>query len=472
MDHRHFRCPVTSCSRLGPALGQGRLGPVRAVVSIVVGELHHPIRTKPLSRIVSILLLWLVSKPLSGIEAPSPLPSPPNGASSTGEFLRWFWERPLAEQGTLAISPDLPDPPLVPEACEPCHASQYNDWMGSRHAHAMGAGAIGQFFAMSEAERQACLDCHAPLHEQSETLTEYIEDSMWAEPASQDHASTNTQNRPLHERGVICGACHMRAGRWYGPPRRGESLPPEDLGALPHHGWVSSDAFEDSRFCAACHQFPPDGFRLDGKLIENTYEEWRASPQARLGVQCQTCHMPDRRHLFRGIHDPETVRGGVNAGSESFSIAEGTIRVLVFLTNTATGHRLPTYVTPEIRLEAYQTDIDGEAIPDTTQIRWVARKVSLDLGKEYFDTRLAPGETATLAYRKPLSRHADALVARIYVEPDALYSRIYQALLELSPDGEGAPLIREALAESKRSGFSLYEKHYPIPKGRHREQKP
>ena len=43
--------------------------------------------------------------------------------------------------------------------------------------------------------------------------------------------------------------------------------------------------------------------RLNGKPLENTYEEWRKSPAARRGLQCQNCHMPDRRHLWRGIHD-------------------------------------------------------------------------------------------------------------------------------------------------------------------------
>jgi hypothetical protein len=51
------------------------------------------------------------------------------------------------------------------------------------------------------------------------------------------------------------------------------------------------------------HQFPGEGFALNGKPLENTYEEWRASPAARRGLEWQDCHMPDRRHLWRGIHE-------------------------------------------------------------------------------------------------------------------------------------------------------------------------
>ncbi|MBI3628436.1 MAG: cytochrome c554 and C-prime, partial [Candidatus Rokubacteria bacterium] len=81
--------------------------------------------------------------------------------------------------------------------------------------------------------------------------------------------------------------------------------------SLPHNGVTRTPAFLRSEFCASCHQFGADGFALNGKLLENTYEEWRASPAARAGRQCQDCHMPDRRHLWRGIHDPDMVKSGV-----------------------------------------------------------------------------------------------------------------------------------------------------------------
>jgi len=389
-------------------------------------------------------------------------------AQKNTQFLSWFWERPLATQGEVRTLPHQEQVchPLVPGTCGLCHTPQYTDWQRSRHAKAMGPGTIGQFFHMHEAKRQDCMNCHAPLYEQGEALEQHL----YGYREAQDQCDSSTANsethvdKPLPEQGVICAACHIRAGRWYGPPRRKDILPLETSEPLPHDGWTSDEAFQDSRFCSACHQFPPDGFRLNGKLIENTYEEWLASPQAQEGESCQSCHMPNRRHLFRGIHDPETVQSGVEVGSHSFSLSQGEVTVSVFLTNTGVGHRLPTYVTPEIHLEAYQEDDKGMRIPDTEQITWVARRVSLDLTTEHFDTRLSPGQTATLSYKKAISPRARSLVTRVYVEPDAFYRRIYEALLEMRPQEPGSDLIHTALADSKRSGFSIYEQRYLLVK--------
>ena len=40
-------------------------------------------------------------------------------------------------------------------------------------------------------------------------------------------------------------------------------------------------------------------------------------PQASRQVTCQTCHMPDRRHLWRGIHDPAMVAAASRRGSRA-----------------------------------------------------------------------------------------------------------------------------------------------------------
>ncbi|MFO1287612.1 MAG: hypothetical protein U1F49_14450 [Rubrivivax sp.] len=42
----------------------------------------------------------------------------------------------------------------------------------------------------------------------------------------------------------------------------------------PHGGFVAAEAFADSRFCAGCHQFLPDGPRVAGKLQEDTVAQW------------------------------------------------------------------------------------------------------------------------------------------------------------------------------------------------------
>lgn len=67
----------------------------------------------------------------------------------------------------------------------------------------------------------------------------------------------------------------MRGQERFGPPRRDGTTPQAGDTGLPHGGWKASTAFEDSRFCAACDQFKEGDFALNGKFLENTYEERR-----------------------------------------------------------------------------------------------------------------------------------------------------------------------------------------------------
>src|SRR5947207_165756 len=131
----------------------------------------------------------------------------------------------------------------------------------------------------------------------------------------------------------------------FGPPRRDGSLAPTAPSeTLPHNGVTRAPAFLRSEFCQSCHQFTADGFALNGKLLENTYNEWKASRFAREGVQCQDCHMPDRRHLWRGVHHPEMVRSGVtidaSAGASRYRPAE-IVSVTLTVENTRVGHAFP-----------------------------------------------------------------------------------------------------------------------------------
>ena len=180
-------------------------------------------------------------------------------------FLASHWAAPRQAQGNAPGTAQAPDRSLAPARCGACHRAQLEDWRGSLHSLAMGPGVAGQLVTMSDAERDDCQRCHAPLQEQSD-------------PRS-----------PLFSEGMVCAACHMRNGRVFGPARRdGSMLVAAD--GLPHGGWTASPAFEDSRFCAACHQFGADGFALNGKMLENTYEEWRAGTRAKAApARAATC---------------------------------------------------------------------------------------------------------------------------------------------------------------------------------------
>jgi hypothetical protein len=150
---------------------------------------------------------------------------------------------------------------------------------------------------------------------------------------------------------------------------------------LPHGGFTASVAFQRAEFCKSCHQFNPDDFALNGKLIENTYEEWRQSAYAQEGIQCQTCHMPDRRHLWRGIHDIEMVQQALSItivpNASAYTPGEQ-IQAVMTVTNVGAGHYLPTYVTPKIVVHTDLRDAQGQVLPDSAQEggkwRWICPK--------------------------------------------------------------------------------------------------
>lgn len=375
-------------------------------------------------------------------------------------FLREHWARPLRAQGTPPVRFSPIEASLDPRSCGTCHVAQLNDWRGSLHARAMGPGIAGQLADMTASDRdqhQECLRCHAPLAEQADSLAAALAAGQGLADAPQGAP------QPLHQHAVTCAACHVRGHQRYGPPRRNGSGGAQ-AEKLPHGGWTSNAAFGDSRFCGACHQFPPDGYALNGKLLENTYEEWKASRYARKGKTCQTCHMPDRRHLWTGIHDQAMVKGGATVEVTPTRVQSGVVSATLTIRNTGTGHYFPTYVTPRVVAEAYQESARGQMLKSTLREIIIARQVSPDLTEEIADTRIAPDEQALLDYR--VSRHRDAalLVFRVRVEPDAFYTGFYRSLLQGTGAGKGQGLIKQALEESLGSHFTFYTSRHSLPK--------
>jgi hypothetical protein len=375
-------------------------------------------------------------------------------------FLAAHWARPIVPQGKPPAQFTALEAALDPNSCGTCHAAQFNDWRGSLHARAMGPGVLGQLANMNSGardEHQDCIRCHAPLAEQADSLVATLASGRGLASAPEGAP------RPLHQHGVMCAACHMRGHQRYGPPRR-DGTQAGDAAKLPHDGWVSSAAFADSRFCSTCHQFPEDGYVLNGKLLENTYEEWRASRYAQEGKTCQSCHMPDRRHLWRGVHDPEMLKAGVTIEVTAARIQSGVVSATLTIKNTGTGHHFPTYVTPKVVTEAYQESARGQMLAGTLRAYIIARQVSLDLSREIADTRIAPDEQAVFDYRAPLKTEAAALVFRVRVEPDAFYTDFYRSLLERNQAGKEQRLIKQALENSLASHFAFYTRRQSLPK--------
>ncbi len=391
----------------------------------------------------------------SRAEAPPPAMAGPSAAEQ--EFVARHWRRPISPQGPPPARFSPIERSLQPEACGACHPVQFGDWQDSIHARSMGPGIAGQLVDMIKsdpASARSCATCHAPIAEQQPDLVEG------------GHVIANPDFDPaLPSRGVLCASCHVREHQRFGPPRRdGSTASRGPRHRLPHNGLTRTTAFLRSEFCASCHQFAPDGPTLAGKPLENTYEEWRGSPAARRGLQCQSCHMPDRRHLWRGIHDADMVRSGLDivlrAGRPRYR--PGDIgRVTFMITTPRVGHAFPTYVTPAVIVRAELIDSAGRAVPDSLEERIIGRQVPLDLSREIADTRIPPGGRFRLDYARRLETTGLRFRVIVTVLPDEFYTRFFGAMLSAGA-GAGEEQIRLALEATRRSAYTLYEKDLPL----------
>jgi hypothetical protein len=381
------------------------------------------------------------------------------GPITTGEetFLEHHWRMPLAPQGDPPAAFSPVERSLAPADCGTCHPSQYEDWQGSIHARSMGPGVVGQLVEMARrdpAGARGCLVCHAPLAEQSPLVRGPA--GLEANPAF---------DTSLQRHGVVCATCHVRRHQRFGPPPRAGSqglrVPRADL---PHNGATYVSAYLRAEFCAACHQFGPSGLSLNGKPLENTYVEWRGSPAARRGQQCQDCHMPDRRHRWRGIHDPEMVKSGVKVSLalDRPRYRPGqSLRATVTVASVGVGHYFPTYVTPQVVVRAVLVGPDGSPVDATIKEGVIGRQVPLDLSREIADTRIPPGGRFVLRYGHSLDRPGLTLRVTVTVYPDHFYTGFFGALLETGA-GEGEALIREALEATRRSPFEIFARDVPL----------
>ncbi|MFQ5490516.1 MAG: multiheme c-type cytochrome [Phycisphaerae bacterium] len=234
------------------------------------------------------------------------------------------------------------------EVCGECHQSIHAVWQHSIHSQAFSSGVFqAAYKAAKESgapERaRLCLECHAPVVR--ETGDYQAEDSITRE-------------------GVTCDFCHsirsvnldgaapqvdVDVGRTkYGPLLHAQS---------PAHRIVDSKLHLRSELCAVCHEYRNE----HGVPILETYSEWKASPYAAEGKQCQDCHMPlvpgrvvamglktparegVNLHDISGSHDQDRVRNAIKMEILSaLRVGKNKVRVAVSVTNAGSGHSFPT----------------------------------------------------------------------------------------------------------------------------------
>lgn len=370
--------------------------------------------------------------------------------TEVGDFLTAYWTRPIAPQGPAPERFDELAASLHPEDCGRCHARQYEDWRTTVHSRAYSPGLSGQLVNWESSDRatvESCQRCHTPLSEQIAELR-----------APDGSFAANPDFDPvLRDQGLVCAACHLRGNRRYGPPRRDGSLAPSPAQAV--HGGVTtrSPYFEDSRFCASCHQFPAPA--VNGKSLQNTYVEWQQSRYEAEGVSCQSCHMPDRRHLWRGIHDPEMVKSGitiewtrVNGGTDPSPSA-----VELRVTNSGTGHHFPTYVTPEVVIEIWFEDAAGQRIAAGRITSTIGREVEFAGGEwiERQDTRIPADSSHAVSAVIPVA--AARARARVTVRPDEFYRRTFEEMLTWSLSDTSRALVSDSHRAAEASPFVIFD---------------
>jgi hypothetical protein len=374
---------------------------------------------------------------------------PGSDGDDVQRFLAGHWSDPIPPQGTPPTQFSELEASLDPAACGRCHVAQYADWRDSLHSHAMGPGIFWQFGVLGQEESNRCLRCHAPLAEQKALLAK---GQGWRNaPQSAPPAYVTAD---LHRQGLVCAACHVRRHQRFGPP---PGAAPADAPAVtPHGGFVMSTAFEDSRFCATCHQFPPQGRGLNGKLLEDTYEEWRASRAAREGRTCQKCHMPGRRHLWRGIHDPATLRSSLVRRLEVVRLSQDRARVTATFVNEGAGHFLPTYVVPKIFITLAL--VAGNGAQREIARRTIGRTADEALTRELEDTRIAPDGKFVVETELELPAGVSSVEMLVEVAPGEHYERMFQAMLgrrDLKLDAVGRGLLQDALHSARAKRYRL-----------------
>lgn len=372
----------------------------------------------------------------------------PEQASVLGAFLNEHWQLPVAPQGDAPAEFSGLERSLDPVVCGACHPEQHAAWQTSLHAAAYSPGLAGQLVEgplADPAEVRSCQSCHAPLGEQ-QPYTEQGRHEVSFDPS-------------LRAQGIACAACHVRKHRRFGPPRRA-GVPPVDSPA--HAGFEARNEFQESRFCARCHQFFDDP-GANGKPLENTFVEWQQSPQAAAGRQCQDCHMPDRAHLWRGIHDPNMVRAAVDLDLVPQDLGGEVIRAALVVRNRDVGHAFPTYVTPRIELAVYQLDAAGLELGATRLEALIGREVDLATMTEIFDTRVLPGESVKLDYALARATGAVALLGRVRVDPDYHYRGVFESLLASLGDKGARAQIMEARRRISTSTYVLAEIRRSLP---------
>jgi hypothetical protein len=304
----------------------------------------------------------------------------------------------LLEPGVLAGSSLGGFEPAT--SCKSCHATIYEEWKHSMHAHAMTSpimiaqtnqvAARVLATAKDPDPKRVCVTCHGPVG------------ALLAEGNTLPLPAQAASNRALLDDGISCAVCHQWQGRshtggaglsrfldgleagrtYYGPIA-------DPVGNAFHQSERSSLFQRPETLCQNCHsvQYDKNG---DGRyergvdlVLQTLYDEWELYAREGGGASCLDCHMPVkgrgraadgasipfeqdgyaparslRDHSFVAVDYPLDVpasreatrsrrerllRGAatVTVRQDKITQKAGSIAFSVDITNSGTGHNLP-----------------------------------------------------------------------------------------------------------------------------------
>lgn len=314
---------------------------------------------------------------------------------------------------TLSPVPQDDDPTYEladPTMCAFCHPNQYAEWLDSPMNNAgvntwvddlysgLGTpGGMGGFvyardsiFAPTNPNSE-CASCHQP--------------ETWIQTPFAPLDDPTLPRTPGALHGVSCDVCHKIAnvdeskinfpGIFPGAVTftrpAGPAFHPVQYGVLgdvdyDHPAWMRASYQPQlvAEVCAACHQDasdPEENHTYTGPISEPTYLEWIDSPygdpQSPLYATCVDCHMPpaeystvceilvpplEREYGSIRSHRIEGTTPFYLENAAELSITANRVGPLIHvqanITNSQTGHHLPTGVTVRnviLRLEAWRT---------------------------------------------------------------------------------------------------------------------
>ncbi len=303
-------------------------------------------------------------------------------------------------------------------SCNFCHPDQFNQWNGSPMAKAgvntwvddiysgLGTpGGMGGFVYLRDSVQAAanpeseCAACHQP--------------ELWIETNFVALTDPTQPIPPTVAHGISCDVCHKIAdidviahanfpGIFPGAvtfTRPTSASGPVMYGALGDADFTLPGSMRPAyqpqlgaEVCAACHQDAADpdlNHTYNGVISEPTYLEWvvtpYADPKSPLYATCVDCHMPAfgattacsipgspmrdsdtiRSHAILGT-TPEFLENAVELDMQT-QVVGSEVQVDVSITNSLTGHQVPTGVTVRnmiLLVEAWREE-DGVALAHT-----------------------------------------------------------------------------------------------------------